>query len=126
MTEIRLFTRPSTLETLKEREGKNMEEERYNECLKILGLVDAKFIIAYDENGDPLKVLAGRDCEETPIKEFVAEKGIKIDLLCCLKEHVDQQYFEIKSTQILRTYGSPGCYIISKTGQPICICCKKA
>lgn len=78
---------------------------------------DISFVVAYSKtNAEPLLVLVGPGCTERDIG-----KG-RIELQKIREEVFGKEYAEIKCTTLMHTYSSPGCQILTASGNYKCIC----
>lgn len=79
---------------------------------------DISFVVAYSKkNAEPLLVLAGPGCTEKDMGTG------RIDLQKIREEVFSKEYAEVKCTTIINTYSSPGCQILTASGNYKCICC---
>jgi hypothetical protein len=81
----------------------------------------ARFLVAYDVNGEAMDAIAVGDCEEIHRENT---RCISIDFLEKLREK-GESCIEIKTTSIIYAHSpeKKSCYIPLLTGGFICICC---
>ena len=95
------------------------EDERIFAELKEVAHKTAFFVAFSKRGGEPIAVIAGKDCS-------VIEKGclpIPSKLIAQLLENRGKENIETISYTFNHVFGSPGCYIPNGRGGWKCICC---
>ncbi|CAB1058345.1 hypothetical protein D1BOALGB6SA_3101 [Olavius sp. associated proteobacterium Delta 1] len=82
----------------------------------------ARFLLAFDENGDAMDAIAVGDCTEFASGNT---QCVPIDFLARLRDERHESCIEIKTTTIIYAHSpeKKSCYIPMVTGGYICICC---
>jgi len=82
----------------------------------------ARFLVAYDGNGEAIDAIAVGDCKEIYREDT---RCIPIEFLEMLRAERGESCIEIKTTSIIYAHSpeKKSCYIPLLTGGFICICC---